>query len=48
MRRIIDELATTIYDIGKCMLTSFSYFMAGFISVSIPVFIFIWLIKFFT
>lgn len=48
MRRIIDELATTIYGIGKCMLTSFSYFMTGVILVSIPIYSIVWLTKFFT
>lgn len=38
MRRIVDELATTIYEVGKCLLKSFSYFMAGFILVSILIY----------
>ncbi|HWI49551.1 MAG TPA: hypothetical protein VNU45_15145 [Rummeliibacillus sp.] len=48
MMKLVDNLADAIYDSIKCLLRSFAYLMTGFILVSIPIYIFVWLMKFFT
>jgi hypothetical protein len=42
MIKFIDDLAGSIYDILKFIITSISYFLAGMIIVGVPLYLVVW------
>lgn len=43
MLRFIDDLAGAIYDVLKMLLKGLSYFIAGVLIVSVPLYLIAWL-----
>lgn len=47
MLKFIDDLAGAIYDLIKFIIKSIGYLLAGAIIVAIPMYLIVWIFRFF-